>query len=239
MPLLDHFHNPDRRRLPWTTISQAWALALIGWLNRRLPRDEFRAEMNLHLGRQVEADVAELQEPDVPRDGSRNGAITLLPDAPPAVLTLAASFPDELEIEIREEHDRARLVGVIELISPSNKDRRAEREAFVAKCVTYLKRGIGLVIIDVVTERHANLHNELMEAMAEGPPQLMSDAPTYVSGYRPVHRRGTGANEIEIWPYPVGLGQPIPAVPLGLRGGPVVLLDLEGTYTAAIEATGL
>ena len=239
MPLLDHFHNPDRRRLLWTTMSQAWALALIGWLNRRLPADKFRAEMNLHLGRHVEADVAELQEPDVPRTGGRNGAVAILSDAPPAVFTLAASFPDELEVEIREEHDRARLVAVIELISPANKDRAAERDAFTAKCVTYLKRGIGLVILDVVTERHANLHNELMEAIGGENPLLMPDTPIYVSGYRPLHRRETHANEIEIWPYAAVVGEPLPAVPLGLRGGPVVLLDLEGTYSAAIDATGL
>ena len=101
------------------------------------------------------------------------------------------------------------------------------------------ERGIGLVIIDVVTERHANLHNELMEAIGGENPTLMPDTPTYVSGYRPVHRRETDANEIEVWPYSAAVGQPVPAVPLGLRGGPVVLLDLEGTYTAAIEATGL
>lgn len=239
MPLLDHFHNPDRRRLPWTTMSQAWAIALIGWLNRRLPRDEFRAEINLHLGRQIEADVAELKEPDAPPAGARNGSVALLSDAPPAVLTLAASFPDDLEVEIREEHDRARLAAVIELVSPSNKDRQAERDAFVAKCVTYLKRGIGLVILDVVTERHANLHNELMRAIGGDNPQLMPDTPVYVSGYRPVHRRDSHANEIEVWPYAATVGQPLPAVPLGLRGGPVILLDLEATYTAAIEATGL
>jgi hypothetical protein len=239
MPLIDHFHHPGKRRLPWTTMAQAWALSLIGWLNRRLPRDEFRAEMNLHLGRHVEADVAEFREPDVPRDGSRNGPVALLSDAPPALLTVAASFPDDLEVEIREEHDRARLVAVIELVSPANKDRAAEREAFVAKCVAYLKRGIGLVILDVVTERHANLHNELMGVIGGENPRLMSDVPTYVSGYRPVHRRETDANEIEIWPYAAVVGEPIPAVPLGLRGGPVILLDLEGTYTAAIESTGL
>lgn len=239
MPLLDHFHNPDRRRLAWTTMSQTWAVALMGWLNRRLPRDEFRAEINLRLGRRIETDVAELEEPDRPAAGSRNGSVALLSDAPPAVLTLDASFPDELEVEIREEHDRARLVAVIELVSPSNKDRASEREAFMAKCVTYLKRGIGLVIVDVVTERHANLHNELMHAIGGENPQLMPDTPIYVSGYRPVHRRGTHANEIEVWPYAAVVGQPVPAVPLGLRGGPVVLLDLEGTYTAAIDATGL
>lgn len=220
-------------------MSQAWALALIGWLNRRLPRDESRAELNLHLGRQIEAAVAELKEPAAPTAGARNGSVALLSDAPPAVLTLAASFPDDLEVEIREEHDRARLAAVIELVSPSNKDRQAERDAFVAKCVTYLKRGIGLVIIDVVTERHANLHNELMQAIGGANPQLMPDAPIYVSGYRPVHRRDTHANEIEVWPYAAAVGQPVPAVPLGLRGGPVVLLDLEATYTSAIDATGL
>ena len=239
MPLLDHFHNPDKRRLPWTTMAQAWGLSLIGWLNRRLPRDEFRAEMNLHLGRQVEADVAELQEQDIPRNGGPNGSVAVLTDAPPAVLTIPASFPDDLEIEIREEHDRARLVAVIELVSPANKDRLSERAAFVAKCVTYLKRGIGLVVIDVVTERHANLHNELMQAVGVENPPLMPETPTYVSGYRPVHRPTTDVSEIEIWPYAVTVGQTIPAVPLGLRRGPVVLLDLEGTYTAAIEATGL
>jgi hypothetical protein len=239
MPLRDHFHSPDKRRLPWTTMAQSWAVALIGWLNRRLPRDEFRAEINLHLGRQIEADVAELKEPNAPPPGTRNGTATLLSDAPPAVLTVAASFPDDLEVQIKEEHDGRTLVAVVELVSPSNKDRYSEREAFVAKCIAYLKRGIGVVIIDVVTERHANLHNLLMGAIGGGSPQLMPDTPIYVSGYRPVHRRESGANEIEVWPYAATVGQAIPAVPLGLRGGPVVMLDLEGTYTAAIDATGL
>jgi hypothetical protein len=239
MPLLDHFHNPGKRRLPWATMAQAWGLSLIGWLNRRLPRDEFRAETNMRLGSHVEADVAELREEDVPRDGGRNGAVAMLTEIPPAILTLPAFFPDDLEVEIREEHDRARLVGVIELVSPGNKKERDEREAFVVKCVSYLRRGIGLVVIDIVTDRLANLHNELLRVLGGPESTQMADTPTYVAGYRPVHRRQSGANEIEVWPYAAVLGQPIPAVPLGLRGGPVVVLDLEGTYTAAIEATGL
>jgi hypothetical protein len=44
------------------------------------------------------------------------------------------------------------LVGAIELVSPANKDRSTHRDAFVSKCETYLRQGIGLVIIDVVTE---------------------------------------------------------------------------------------
>ena len=67
----------------------------------------------------------------------------------------------------------------------------------------------------------------------------MPDTPIYVSSYHPVHRRQTRANEIDIWPYAARVGESIPTVPFGLKGGPVVMLDLESTYTTAIEATGL
>jgi hypothetical protein len=192
------------------------------------------------MGPQVEADVAEYRRDELPdpKHGP-NGSVATLTTAPPAVLTLPAAFPDEIEVEVRERRAGRPLVGIIELVSPGNKDRETACESFVAKCVAYLRRGIGVVIIDVVTERHANLHNELMRAIGGEKPELMPDTPTYVAGYRPVHRPATGANEIEVWPYSATVGQPVPAVPLGLRGGPVVVLDLEGTYTSAIEATGL
>lgn len=240
MPLLDHFHPPGKKRLNWWVMSPAWALSLMSWLNHRLPRDEYRAEINVRFGQRIEADVAELRDETALRVGSQNGSVaTVTEPTPPALLTLAATFPDDIEIEIREEDDRTQLVGVIELISPSNKKERAERSAFLANCVAYLKRGVGIVIVDVVTDRHASLHNELLLALGAGDAQLMNDCPTYVSGYRPVHRQASPGSEIDIWPYAAEIGQPIPAVPLGLRGGPVMMLDLQGTYTAAIESTGL
>jgi hypothetical protein len=238
MPLIDHFHQPTKKRYPWSAVNAAWGVSLMGWLNRHLPRDEYRAVANIRLGTGIEADVAEFKRQETTASGGRNGAVAV-ETVPPPVLTLPATFPEDIEIEIREELDGDRIAAVIEIVSPANKKEVDEREAFVAKCVTYLKRGIGVVIIDIVTERRANLHNNLMELIGGESPQLMADAPIYVSGYRPVHRPATGANEIEVWPYAAAIGQPVPAVPLGLRGGPVIVLDLEGTYTAAIEATGL
>jgi hypothetical protein len=93
--------------------------------------------------------------------------------------------------------------------------------------------------VDVVTRHHFNLHNELIRAIGPADTPVLEDSPLYVAGYRAVHRRKTLANQLEIWPYPAIIGEPIPSVPFGLRGGPVVVLDLEGTYTSAIEATGL
>ena len=243
MPLRDHFHGETEIELPWPMIAQSWAITLVRWLNTTLPRDLFHAVTEMRMGPQVEADVAEYRRDDLPdsHQGPNGSVATLsaLAAAPPAILTIPATFPDDIEVEIRERRAGRPLVGIIELVSPGNKDRSAACDSFVAKCVSYLRRGVGVAIIDVVTERHANLHNELIQAIGGDDPQLMPDTPTYVSGYRPIHRRETHANEIEIWPYAAAVGQPIPAVPLGLRGGPVVVLDLEGTYTAAIEATGL
>src|SRR5579883_768004 len=250
MPLRDHFHGQTEIELPWPMIAQSWAITLVRWLNTALPRNQFQAVSEMRMGPQVEADVAEYRRDEIPDPHyGPNGSVATLTVAPPAVITIPAIFPDEIEVEVRERRAGRPLVGIIELVSPGNKDRESACDSFVAKCVAYLRRGIGVVIIDVVTERHANLHNELMQAIGGTNPHLMPDTPTYVSGYRPVHRqaggnggaspRAAGANEIEVWPYAATVGQPVPAVPLGLRGGPVVLLDLEGTYTAAIEATGL
>lgn len=238
MPLFDHFHEPGVEELYWGSIGGAWAVALMGWLNRTLPRDEYRAFANMYLGPKVEADVAEFERRDAPH-GERNGAVAT-EVAPPAIGSIAAVFPDDAEVLIRDETNRLRLAGVIELVSPGNKKEANERDAFVSKCASYLQKGIGVVVVDVVTSRLANLHNLLMARIGgASPPLLPTPCPTYAVGYHPVHLRTENANRIDIWPYPLVVGKPLPAVPLGLRGGPVVMLDLEATYTAAIEATGL
>jgi hypothetical protein len=238
MPLLDHFHNPGKRRLPWTTMAQAWALSLIGWLNRRLPRDEFRAEMNLHLGRQVEADVAEYDRRANGKHPNGDGSVATMPEAPPALGTVEAVFPDDFEVRVGTSRHELSLCGVIEIVSEANKKELREREAFVRKRAAYLQRGIGVVAIDAVTNRLASLHNQLMQAIGGAtPPLLPATAPTYTASYRPVHR--DGRNEIDVWPYPAAVGSPLPAAPFALRGGPTLVLDLEATYAGAVRDLGL
>lgn len=233
MPLLDHFHDPNLEELYWPSVAGAWGVALMGWLNRTLPRDEYRAFHRMFLGPSVEADVAEFTRRD---PAGRNGSVAT-ETVPAAVGVIPAIFPDEVEVVIRDEADRFRLARAIEIVSPGNKKELSEREAFVAKCVAYLRAGVGLVVIDVVTSRLANLHNELMGRIGGPTPPLLAGGSPYVAGYHPVHRKD--GNVIDIWPYPAPVGQPIPAVPLGLRGGPTVLLDLEATYTTGIEVAGL
>lgn len=239
MPLLDHFHGPVARKL-WEPFHARWAVAIADDLNRRLPR-QFVAGAPIHLGAAVESDVVEYVERN--GHGGANGvadggvAVAVQPAlyAPPAAdLSMPADFPPEVLVEVRDEARDYRVVAVVELVSPGNKDRDEYRNQFAAKCLSYLAKGVGLVVIDIVTSRRANLHNALVRLAGHDPRFLMAgDPPTYAVAYRPV-RRGQ-ANLTDLWRHALAVGSPLPAVPLALKGYGCVRLDLEATYTEACE----
>ena len=230
MPLLDHFHPPVSERRSWEGFHGMWAAALVEKLNRDVLGEEYYADMQVHIGSQVEVDVATFEQ----SSGASGVTATLVkPWAPPATsLVVPTVFPDEIEVQVFATTTGATLVGAIELVSPGNKDRPEVRRAFAAKCRNYLARGIGVVVVDIVTNRLANLHNELMADLGHGPPFTMAPrVATYAVAYRP--SRKADGDRIEMWPYPLTVGQPLPELPLALRNAGVVPVDLEETYTEA------
>jgi hypothetical protein len=238
--LLDHFHPPISQRRSWEGLYGLWAAALVEKLNRDVLGEEFFADMQVHIGSQVEIDVAAFEERrSSTADGGRAGTALAPAWSPPATsLVLPAVFPDEIEVQVFSTATGAALVGAIELVSPGNKDRRETRLAFAAKCAAYLTRGIGLIVVDIVTNRLANLHNELIALFGHGAPFLLdSAATTYAVAYRP--SRQTSGDQIEIWPQPLSLGDPLPTLPLGLRNAGIVPVDLEETYNDACRRSRL
>jgi hypothetical protein len=241
MPLLDHFHAPVVERRSSEGFHGLWAAAIVEALNRDVLSDEYFADMQVHVGSQVEVDVATLTEPAAaPSVAGGNGGMTTVvaPQAAPAwappaaPLVLPVVFADEIEVQVFATAAGPTLVAAIELVSPGNKDRPEARRAFAAKCLAYLTRGIGLVVVDIVTNRLANLHNEVVRLLGEGGPFLMPpDAFTYAAAYRP--SRQAGGDQIEIWPEALAVGRSLPTPPLALRNAGVVRLDLETTYTEA------
>jgi hypothetical protein len=232
MPLLDHFHAPMSERRNWEGFHGLWAAAIVEKLNHDVLAEEFFADMQVHIGGQVEVDVATLEE--VPRGGTGISADGAAPDwlPPEAPLAMPAVFPDEIEVQVYATAAGAKLVAAVELVSPGNKDRPETRRAFAAKCASYLTRGIGLVVVDVVTNRLANLHNETVALLGCGEPFLMEpDAATYAVAYRPCRRRE--GDRIELWPARLRVGEPLPLLPLPLLNAGIVPLDLEATYATA------
>jgi hypothetical protein len=237
MPLLDHFHAPLFPTRPWESFHAVWAVAIMERLNRLLPPRYFAA-VQTHLGSQVEADVAEFERPSVPEAETANGpggGVAVQAWAPPvAALVMPAVFPDEIEVQVIDTRDGARLVAVVELVSPRNLDRPESRRAFAAKCAAYLQRGIGLVAVDIVTSYHFNLHNELVRLMGlDGPFLMPEEVFLYAVAYRPARRQDT--NQIDLWPVPLAVRGTLPLLPLALLGARAVPLDLEATYTEACQ----
>src|SRR5262249_17571260 len=156
-------------RHPWESFHAAWANAMMERLNETLPSRYFAA-IQVHLGSRVEADVAEFDQANVNAGGPNGpaGGLALATWAPPAATAvLEALFPDDIEVQVFDTRDGAVLVAVAELVSPGNKDRPEARRAFACKCAAYLQRGVGLLVADIVTSRHANLHQELVDLLRQ------------------------------------------------------------------------
>ncbi|MFO0846235.1 MAG: hypothetical protein U0797_28295 [Gemmataceae bacterium] len=140
------------------------------------------------------------------------------------------AFPDDLEVRILDERDDARLAGVVELVSPRNKDRPDARRGFAAKCAAYLQRGVGVVVADIVTSRQANLHNELIDVLRLDQAFRQGGNVTLTAlAYRPAHQ--DAQDRIDVWAVPLTVGGTLPVMPLALWGAGPVVLDLEATYT--------
>jgi Protein of unknown function (DUF4058) len=222
MPLLDHLHPPLAPARHWESFLGTWATGIAGRFNRFVLPPRYFAEVQVDIGSRLEIDLSPPVEAWAP---------------PAAVLVVPAVFPDEIEVQIYGTSGGSTLVAAIELVSPGNKDRPETRRAFSAKCQSYLQLGIGLVIVDVVTERLANLHAELMQALGQAETGLPAGTELYAAAYRPA-RRSVG-DQIDVWAAPLAVGQGLPTMPLALRGGPTLPVELELTYAEACRGSRL
>jgi len=237
MPLRDHFRPPLSTLRSWESFHAAWIASLADALNEILPPRYF-AERQVHAGPRIEIDVATLEEATLGPVPSRNGGTatrTAPAYAPPAPsMTTEAVFADDFEIRIIESGAGPTLVAAIELVSPGNKDRADARRTFAAKCATYLANGVSLIVVDVVTSRAGNLHNEIVSFLPRASDcRFGDDASLSAIAYRPIRR--DGQPEIDIWTHALGLGQDLPILPLALDAVECVPVDLESTYADALR----
>jgi hypothetical protein len=236
MPLLDHFHPPLSVERRWESFHSSWATRIADALTERWLPPNYIAEEHAHLGPAVEIDVATLERDAAPALPEGEGAVATrspvvwAPPVPDGILP--AVFPDTFEVRILCTDTGPKLVAAIELISPGNKDRATERRAFAIKCASYLYQGISLILVDIVTHRRANLHNDVLRVMeAADALELGPDVSLYAVAYQPLRR--DDKDEIHVWRSPLALGQSLPTLPLGLRADLVIPVDLEAPYAEA------
>jgi hypothetical protein len=129
-------------------------------------------------------------------------------------------------------HHLGRILAVIEIISPGNKDSRAALRDFVEKTIEYLKSGIHLLVVDLFPPSPRDpfgIHKLIWDEIEEEPFALPAGKDRILASYE---TGGERAAYIE----PVGLGDTLPEMPLFLTSFLHILVPLEPTYMATWEA---
>ncbi|MCI0457117.1 MAG: DUF4058 family protein [Gemmataceae bacterium] len=234
MPLRDHFRSPVNDKHTWDELHGMWPAMIVRQLFDILPAG-YVAAPGVHLGKAFEIDVSAFEEDEPrgikPTPGSGNGGVaTAAPPEPTLTLETDLSEQDEYEVRIYDAERGRQLVAAIEIVSPSNKDRPENRRAFVAKVAVLLQKDVCVSVVDLVTIRQFNLYADLLELVGGADPQLGPTPPHLYSVTIRTRKRPPKRSLLDLWYYPMTLGQPLPTLPIWLDADLRVLLPLEPGY---------
>ncbi len=236
MPLRDHFRPPFSEVRSWEEVHGQWPAVIVQHLGKMLP-SEYVAGPHVHLGPEVEIDVATFEAPSQPAAGALHpqpddgGVATAIwaPAEPTLAVETELSDFDEYEVRVYDTRHGRSLVAAIELISPSNKDRPEHRSQFTSKCAMLLRQGVSLVLVDVVTAHNVNLYADLLGLIDRSDRSLGTQPlATYAVAcrWRPRGR----SRWLETWYHELKPGLPLPCLPLWLTEDLAIPLDLEASY---------
>jgi len=132
-------------------------------------------------------------------------------------------------------HHLGRIIAVIEILSPGNKDTRAALRDFVDKTVQFLREGIHVLAIDLFppTPRDpAGIHKAVWDEIADEPFAFPPGKDRTLVSYE-------AGDERTAYVEPVAVGDVLPDMPLFLssRLHLHVPVPLESTYQATWDAT--
>lgn len=126
-----------------------------------------------------------------------------------------------------------RLVALLEIVSPANKDRARTVEDLATKAADALNSGVNVVLIDLLPpgpHDPEGLHGAVCRRLEEGADgdAVPTDEPLTLASY-------VAGPRIEVFLERVGVGGDLPAMPLFMRPDRYVSVPLEETYRSAYE----
>jgi hypothetical protein len=125
-------------------------------------------------------------------------------------------------------HHLGRIVAVVEIISPGNKDSRAALRDFVQKMIDLLREGIHVLIVDLFPPSPRDpqgIHKAVWDEIEEEDFQFPAGKDRILVSYE------TGAQRVA-YIEPIAVGDALPDMPLFLNSRLHVNAPLEPTYQA-------
>lgn len=215
----------------------AWIMEIRSTLNNGLLPSDYYALAEQHAGCYV-ADLLTLHDNSAPAEPPSSPATAgslALAEAPPRVRRqMAASMSAQLRRTLAIRHVSGhRLVALVEILSPANKDRSKSVEKFVTKAVDALDHGIHLLLVDLFPpgpHDPKGMHDaiwRMLDDAAESydlPPAEPLTLASYLAGA-----------PVQAFLEHVAVGAVLPAMPLFLHDERYVNVPLESTYQAAFH----
>jgi hypothetical protein len=223
--------------------------AWIGELRRALntgllPTDYY--VMAEQVAGQVGPDVLALHSPDDFEDEFRGDGIEseiesgggglLLATAPPQVsirseATEALLYIDKQKTLVIRHSSGDRIVAMIEIVSPGNKQSDDEVNRFIHKAISALQSGIHLLVLDLFPPGRNDpqgLHGALWNRLGDEVFLQPADKPLTLAAYQ---AKLLPIAHVE----PIAIGAQLPDMSLFLTADGYVNVPLETTYCAAYE----
>ena len=125
-----------------------------------------------------------------------------------------------------------RLVAIVEIVSQGNKSSQAVFRKFVDKAVELLSQDIHLLLIDLIppTRRDPHgIHGAIWKELTDEDYEAPAAKPLTLAAYE-------AEMGVRTFVEAVAVGDALPEMPLFLRAGGHVPVDLESTYQSAWEA---
>jgi len=177
-----------------------------------------------------EPDVVTLQQNDIVF-AANGGNVATMTEAPPKPKT---EFVIPVEVEryaakanrVVIRHSLGKVVAVVELVSPGNKDSRHSLRSFVEKTVDLLYDEINLLVIDPFPPSPRDpqgIHKAIWDEITDEPFELPEDRKLTLVAYQ-----AAPIKTAYVEPYAVG--QSIPDMPLFLHNDFYINVPLEATY---------
>jgi hypothetical protein len=210
-----------------------WTGALRNALNEGLLPQGYYALAEQHAGRVV-TDILTLHTSAEPLEPAwlppDTGGIAVA-EAPPRVQRKRVVEPSALgkrrSLAIRHVSGH-RLVALIEIISPANKDRAQHVEELVDKAVSALDRGVHLLLVDLFPpgpHDPGGIHGSIVQCLEQcGEPYVLPEnTPLTLASF-------VAGPSVEIYLEHLAVGAALAEMPLFLRPDRYVNVPLEATY---------
>ena len=206
---------------------QGWVVNLTNELNSGLLPPEYMAMTEQVTGRPI---------PDVVTRQTRNpnddtGGIAVA-NAPPTARVIAKF--DKINYARRADrvvirHGRGKVVAIIEILSPGNKDSRNAIRTFVEKAADILNQGVNLLVVDLFppTPRDPQgIAKAIWDEFGDQPFEVPPDKPLTVASF-------IGGDIPVAYVESIGIGDPLPSLPIFLSETRYIPAPLEATYLQA------